>query len=129
MTPALGDLRVLRKVLGVSQSKLAAMLGVSTRAVQSYEQGWRRTPALVQKLAGFLLAEQWRARNPDAHPCWQVKQCSDDRREACPAFQLNASHCCWLLDSKCPDFAPGSSWSARLGACGQCSVGVRMTHA
>jgi DNA-binding XRE family transcriptional regulator len=129
MAADLGNLRVLRKTLGVSQSRMAALLGVSTRAVQSYEQGWRRTPALVQKLAGFLLAEQWRGHNPNAQPCWEVKHCSDELRQTCPAFQLDASHCCWLLDSVCPDFAPKASWASRLATCGQCKAGGRMVKA
>jgi transcriptional regulator with XRE-family HTH domain len=129
MAADLGNLRVLRKVLGVSQSRMAAMLGVSTRAVQSYEQGWRKTPAMVQKLAGFLLAEQWRGHNPDAQPCWEIKHCSDELRETCPTFQLNASHCCWLIKPNCPDLPPKAPWAARLSHCGQCEAGARMVQA
>jgi len=47
------DLRRVRGLLGKSQSEMAALLGISTRAVQSYEQGWRPSPA-YQFQAGDL---------------------------------------------------------------------------
>ncbi len=39
------ELRHIRYRLGFSQSELAEELGVSLRAVQSWEQGWRKIPA------------------------------------------------------------------------------------
>ena len=46
----------VREALGRSQSQLADMLGVSVRAVQSYEQGWRTCPPNLQKLLGVLMS-------------------------------------------------------------------------
>ncbi len=41
--PALpGDVRAIRKRMGLSQSGFAAVLGVSTRTLQDWEQGRRR---------------------------------------------------------------------------------------
>jgi DNA-binding transcriptional regulator YiaG len=51
----LSDIPRVRKVLGVSQAQMAALLGISTKAVQSYEQGSRSVPAHVQRLAALLL--------------------------------------------------------------------------
>ena len=41
--------RSLRDELDRSQREMAEILGVSTKAVQSYEQGWRQTPPHVEQ--------------------------------------------------------------------------------
>lgn len=48
------ELRLMRRRLGYSQAGLAGELGVSIRAVQSWEQGWRRIPAHVALLVRVL---------------------------------------------------------------------------
>ena len=63
------SLRSVREALSKSQSDLAVLLGVSVRAVQSYEQGWRHTPLDVQKLALLLLYLQRRNGSPPQPPC------------------------------------------------------------
>lgn len=47
MTPA--ALRTARRGLGLTQEALAATLGVSVRAVQSWEQGQRPVPGWVPR--------------------------------------------------------------------------------
>ncbi len=39
--------REIRLEMGLSQSQLAALVGISSRAIQSYEQGWRQPSRLV----------------------------------------------------------------------------------
>lgn len=39
----------LRAKLGKTQKALAELLGVSLKAVQSYEQGWRAIPMHVER--------------------------------------------------------------------------------
>lgn len=56
MTPA--DLKAIRLRLGFkSRRALAEALGVSTRAVDSWEQGWRPVPSWVPNFLDCL--EQW----------------------------------------------------------------------
>lgn len=38
------EVRKIRKALKLSQAQFAAMLELSIRAVQSWEQGWRNVP-------------------------------------------------------------------------------------
>ena len=45
-----------RKQLGKTQKSLSKLLGVSLKAVQSYEQGWRAVPAHVERQIFFLLS-------------------------------------------------------------------------
>ncbi len=91
------DLQEVRKALGKSQAELAELLGVSTRAVQSYEQGWRPVPAHVQRVASLLLFLDWRERGGRVKPCWDIRRCSDDVRSKCTVGQLAAGDLCWLL--------------------------------
>lgn len=45
----------IRAHLKKTQREMAALLGISLKAVESYEQGWRRIPANIERIAYFLL--------------------------------------------------------------------------
>ena len=47
----------LRAKLGKTQKSLAELLGVSLKAVQSYEQGWRSIPIHVERQLFFLVVK------------------------------------------------------------------------
>ncbi|MCI5210180.1 MAG: helix-turn-helix domain-containing protein [Candidatus Electrothrix sp. ATG2] len=49
-----------RKKLGKTQKTLAGLLGVSVKAVQSYEQGWRSVPLHIERKLYFLLVNRRR---------------------------------------------------------------------
>ena len=49
-------IRLIRRLLGRTQQELAHALGISTKAVQSYEQGWRKVPAHMMIQLFVLLA-------------------------------------------------------------------------
>jgi transcriptional regulator with XRE-family HTH domain len=116
------NLREVRKALGKSQSKLAALLGASTRAVQSYEQGWRPTPNHVQKMAGLLLALNARRQLGRPSPCWKTRRCPRDVRATCPAYQLQAGELCWLLTGNSCRQVKEPSWEPKLAKCRECPV-------
>ena len=46
----------IRAYLGKTQKELAQLLGTSLKAIQSFEQGWRRIPVHVERQVLFLLA-------------------------------------------------------------------------
>lgn len=75
----LADIRAVRAALGKSQRQAAQLLGLSIRAVQSYEQGWRPVPPTVQRLAGVLLMTVRRHGRPAGTPCWKVNDCPPRR--------------------------------------------------
>ena len=55
----------LRKRLEKTQKQMAQLLGVSIKAIHSYEQGWRSIPMHVERQLYFLLYrkffwEKWR---------------------------------------------------------------------
>lgn len=45
----------IRENLGKTQKQMSYLLGISLKAVQSFEQGWRSIPAYVERLSLFLL--------------------------------------------------------------------------
>jgi hypothetical protein len=116
------DLRAVRDSLDKSQSEFARLLGISTRAVQSYEQGWRPVPPYVQRMIGMLLFLSWRKEGNRPAPCWKIRDCPPEQRDACPTFELGAGDLCWLLHG-----SPCKEEAARLRAdgiagCSSCPV-------
>lgn len=92
------DLKSYRLRLGLTQSEMAVPLGISKRALQSYEQGWRPIPIHVWERVALLLFLDWRAKNKGAaKACWQVRGCSAASRKVCAASRLGAAEVCWLV--------------------------------
>jgi len=118
----LRELRPVRKALGKSQSELAALVGVSTRAIQSYEQGWRPTPPLVLKMAMLLLFLSRRGPEGTVPPCWELRECATRLRAACPAYQLKEGRLCWLVTGTLCEGRERSSWEDKMARCEACSV-------
>jgi DNA-binding XRE family transcriptional regulator len=94
--PRAESFRRIRKQLGVTQAQLAAAMGTSTKAVQSYEQGWRNVPTRVLVQLFVLLAIH-RRRQVDKVPCWDIKHCSVAEREACPSYTIGDGQLCWFV--------------------------------
>ncbi len=53
MDPA--NFKHLRTRLSKTQKELAQLMGISIKAIHSYEQGWRKIPHHVERQALFLL--------------------------------------------------------------------------
>ena len=122
MTTTLADLKGTRLLLKKSQSEMAELLGVSVRAVQSYEQGWRKTPLKIQQISALLLYLNWRKHGGRPRVCWRVRKCSPAQRATCSAFQYKAGDLCWLLTgSSCSEDAPKTA-ETKLAQCAQCDV-------
>jgi hypothetical protein len=118
---AFSDLCGIRRRMGVSQSQMAGLMGISTRAVQSYEQGWRNAPPAVQKHAMLLLYLHRRLETRPARPCWEVCGCSAEEREKCPAWLLGEGQLCWLVTGNRVRGRKGSSsWQAKAAQCASC---------
>ena len=88
--------RAVRSKLGLSQSQLASVMGVSPRAVQSYEQGWRKPPQPFATQLMTVLALH--VGHPDHFtPCWSLTGCQDAKRGTCRAVTVGRGSFCWLL--------------------------------
>lgn len=116
-----GDLRGIRRALGKTQAEMARLLSVSTRAIQSYEQGWRPVPPHVRKMAAFLLCVSRRHKGRMV-PCWQIRQCSAEDRAECPAYRLGEGELCWLVTGDACPMIEGASAEEKAVRCAQCPV-------
>jgi len=119
-----GDLvRHVRGRLGATQSQLAGALSLSSKAVQSYEQGWRRVPERVVREMLVLLALN-RNGTTVSTPCWEIVDCPEETRRACPANTLSKGRLCWFVASHlCPRSREGSKHS--VAGCLSCPVVAR----
>ena len=91
--------RAVRGKLGMSQSQLADVLGVSSRAVQSYEQGWRTPPRPVTSHLMTVLA-LYRDHPMQSPPCWNLTGCTAEKRRRCAACSVGRGRFCWLLSGR-----------------------------
>ena len=82
-----------RSILGKTQSEIAQLLGVSVKAVHSYEQGWRSIPGHVQRQILLLVQRKQHVDQPSL-PCWTKTACPEALRRSCPAweFQIGRAH-------------------------------------
>ena len=109
-----------RAKLGKTQKQLAELLGVSLKAVQSYEQGWRNVPVHVERQLYFLLANQRRDQRPRKVNCWTKKKC--DKKRECPAWEFQAGHLCWFLSGTLCECTKEASWQEKMEICRNCDV-------
>ena len=112
---------VLRKKLEATQKQMAELLGVSLKAVHSYEQGWRSIPAHVERQVLFLLYLQ-NDKSEKLKSCWQVKKCPEQVKEQCPAWKFNAGKFCWFINGTICECKAQKDWREKMKICGSCKV-------
>ncbi len=112
--------RQIRRALGMTQAAEAQALGVSIRAIQSYEQGWRKVPISVVVQLLVLLAA-YRLSAVDGKPCWEVTGCPPNRRKQCPSSKTGGRLCWFVSGRMCGGDNPDER-NGDFGPCLQCPV-------
>lgn len=110
----------LRAKLGKTQKALAALLGVSLKAVQSYEQGWRAIPVHVERQLYFLAVNRRSITQTKRKDCWMLKKC--DKKKECPAWEFQAGHLCWFLSGTRCECTADKNWKEKMEVCRKCEV-------
>ena len=90
----------IRKEMKKTQREIALLLGVSKKAVESYEQGNRNIPANVSRILYFLLFRLNMDKLDDSELCWEANSCPFNIRENCVAWNANEGFFCWFLTGK-----------------------------
>ena len=111
----------IRQHLAKTQKQMAQILGVSPKAIQSFEQGWRNIPVHIERQLLFILALKNRASRRD-QPCWQIRQCPAESRQDCPAWQFEAGNLCWFINGTICEGSPQGSWKKKMKICRDCEV-------
>ena len=110
-----------RAKLERTQKELAILLGVSLKAVQSYEQGWRTVPLHVERQLYFLLANRRGAHQKKRKNCWKEKKCH--LKKTCPAWEFQAGHLCWFISgTQCECTVGKENWKEKMKICRRCSI-------
>jgi hypothetical protein len=110
----------VRTGLGKTQTQMSALLRVSTKAIQSYEQGWRSIPAHVERQLLFLRSMKKGVKG--AKPCWTVKKCLREKKVNCPAWEFKAGRLCWFINGTVCEGTPQRNWQAKMKICRSCEV-------
>ena len=118
----------LRKKMDKTQKQISQLLGVSLKAIHSYEQGWRTIPAHAERQILFLTAMKNRSKNAKK-ACWTQLKCPTEQRNNCPAWEYNAGDLCWFINGTICGGSPNEDWKAKMTVCRDCSVYGRLFDA
>jgi len=115
------EFQASRLKLEKTQKKLSELLGTSLKAIQSFEQGWRKVPVHIERQMLFLLVLH-KGKTKGVQPCWDVLECPPERRQNCPAWEFNAGHLCWFINGTICKGSPRAGWSSKMITCRRCKV-------
>ena len=110
-----------RQYLGKTQSQMARLLGVSLKAIQSFEQGWRNIPVHIERQVLFLLASKKSPRRKE-RPCWVIRKCPGEIKQNCPAWEFQVGNRCWFINGTICQGRAQESWQKKMKICRQCKV-------
>ena len=110
-----------RKRLNKTQKQMAQLLGVSIKAVHSYEQGWRSVPAHVERQIFFLISRM-RGSAKALKSCWVINKCSPEKKKKCPAWEFQAGKLCWFINGTICDGTIYKNWKEKMKLCRSCAV-------
>jgi len=116
----------VRKKLEKTQKGLASLLGISLKAVCSYEQGWRTIPSHVERQLIFLLAKKIQA-NQEMINCWEIRNCPEEKRRQCPAWEFNSGDFCWFICGTICDNTTYGTWEKKMEICKKCEMLQNLT--
>jgi len=111
----------LRQKLGKTQKQMGELLGVSLKAIQSFEQGWRRIPVHIERQVLFLMAAKGKTSGT-SRPCWEIRGCSLTKRNSCPAWEFQVGHLCWFINGTICEGKSRGNWNQKMAVCKKCPV-------
>jgi len=100
---------------------MAQLLGVSLKAIQSFEQGWRNIPVHIERQVLFLLASE-KSPPRKERPCWVIRKCLMEIRQNCPAWEFQVGNLCWFINGTICQGRTQESWQKKMKICRQCKV-------
>ena len=115
------EFKSIRKKLSKTQRQMAQLLGISIKAIHSYEQGWRNIPGHVERQLYFLLANLKR-KGDTQRQCWTIKNCPPERKKQCPAWEFKAGQFCWFINGTICDGGVHTNWKEKMKICRSCEV-------
>jgi hypothetical protein len=111
----------LRKKLQRTQREMAQLLGTTLRAMQSFEQEWRKVPVHIERQLLFLWALKKKGGG-ELLPCWEIRRCPLETRRSCPAWEFKVGYLCWFINGTICRGKPQESWGRKMEICRKCGV-------
>jgi len=111
----------IRKKLEKTQKKLASLLGISLKAVCSYEQGWRTIPSHVERQLIFLLTKKY-LPHQEINNCWDILNCPEEKKRQCPAWEFSSGDFCWFIGGTICDNTVHATWEKKIDVCKKCVI-------
>jgi len=115
------EFKRFRKRMNKTQNQMAQLLGLSNKAVHSYEQGWRNIPAYVERQMLFLISNM-RGSSKVNKPCWVIKKCPSEKKKQCPAWEFKSGKLCWFINGTICDGTVYNDWEEKMKFCRSCEV-------
>lgn len=110
-----------RKIIGKTQLQMSQLLGMSIKAVHSYEQGWRTIPTHVERQMFFLIS-RLKENKKDLKPCWTIKKCPPETKSRCPAWEFQSGTLCWFINGTICEGTVHKTWKEKMTTCRPCDV-------
>ena len=115
------EFKTLRKKLKKTQKQMSQLLGVSLKAIHSYEQGWRAIPGHVERQLFYLLDRKSRGKKGQT-PCWNILNCPEEKRQQCPAWEFSSGDLCWFINGTICHGTIFKTWKEKFALCRTCDV-------
>ena len=115
------EFKSLRKKLNKTQKQMAQLLGTSLKAIHSYEQGWRSVPPAVERQVYFLVSKK-KLKGKTGKFCWDIKKCSSELKNQCPAWEFKTGDLCWFINGTICDGDIHQNWQEKMKICRSCKV-------
>ena len=115
------EFKIFRSRLDRTKKEMAQLLGVSIKAIHSYEQGWRKIPGHVERQVYFLLSRTLQ-RTGEKKKCWDLLQCPEERMSRCPAYEFQAGDMCWFVNGTRCGGKIHDTWEKKMEECRTCDI-------
>ena len=113
----------IRHELKLTQKGLSQVLCVSPKTIQSFEQGWRNVPVYVEREMLLLLAlKDFRNRDRIPTACWEMKNCPDEWKVNCSAWEFKVGNLCWFINGTFCNGKTRDNWKKKMEICRKCEV-------
>jgi hypothetical protein len=116
------EFTAIRRHLGKTQIQMAQLLGTSLKAIQSFEQGWRKVPVHIERQLLFISAQKFSASQGKKQKCWTAQSCPKESRANCPAWEFQLGHLCWFINGTVCHGEVQESWQKKMKTCRKCDV-------
>ena len=115
------EFKFFRNKLNKTQKQMAELLGISLKAIHSYEQGWRNIPVHIERQIYFLVSRSVK-KSKGTKACWVIKKCSPEQKKRCPAWEFSSGDLCWFINGTVCEGVVQKDWKEKMKICRSCEV-------